>query len=169
LSPAEGNILETRLRELAGSDFWVNLIGYSLNINPDLARCFTDIDHRIPDEIVVFSPTRHSEHIHADAKTIRDHLGLAEDHLVWEIEVPVSDPSEKPCIRIVDPCENGEGISSRHSSELAETANWAYDVVCLRNNPSFSGCVKAYFGAQSARMATLSYIQQFAVGRASND
>ena len=162
LSFAEADALESRLRVLAGSDYWVTLVGsYHGHADYDLAQRLTQIDQALPAGCLRFCPTQHSARIQQDAQIVRDALDLTDDVLVWEIEQPISDDAAPITIRMIDAGEDGEGLSSRCISGRVEVGELTCEVVFFRNNPSFSGCVKAYLAAQQRQMALNSYIAQF--------
>ena len=161
-SLGEADALEFRLRGLAGSDYWVTLAGnYQGQADCDLAQRLTQIDQALPAGILQFRPTQHSARIQQDAHIVRDALDLTGDVLVWEIEQPISDDAAPITIRMIDTGEDGEGLSSRCTSGRVEIGELTCEVVFFRNNPSFSGCVKAYFAAQQRQMALASFIAQF--------
>ena len=161
-SLGEADTLESRLRGLAGSDYWTTLVdNYQGQADYDLAQRLTQIDQALPAGILRFHPTQHSERIRQDAHTVRDALDLTEDYLIWEIEVPISDMTALTILRIIDTGEEGEGFSSRRTSERVEVGDIVCEVVFFRNNPSFSGCVKAYLAAQQRQMALNCYIARF--------
>ena len=161
-SLGEADALESRLRGLAGSDYWATLVdNYHGQADYDLAQRLTQIDQALHAGILRFHPTPHSEPVRQDAQIVRDALDLTDDVLVWEIEQPVSDDAAPITIRMIDTGEDGEGFSARCASGRVEIGELACEVVFFRNNPSFSGCVKAYFAAQKRQMALNSFIVQF--------
>ncbi|MCJ7738819.1 MAG: hypothetical protein MUQ10_16145 [Anaerolineae bacterium] len=161
-SLGEADTLESRLRGLAGSDYWTTLVdNYQGQADYDLAQRLTQIDQALPAGILRFHPTQHSERIRRDAQLVRDALDLTEDYLIWEIEVPISSKAAPTILRIIDTGEEGEGFSSRRTSERVKVGEPVCEVVFLKNNPSFAGCVKAYFAAQERQMALNSFIAQF--------
>jgi len=86
LSFAEADALESRLRGLAGSDYWATLVGsYHGQADYDLTQRLTQIDQALPAGILRFHPTSHSQPIRQDAHIVRDALDLTDDVLVWEI------------------------------------------------------------------------------------
>ena len=161
-SLGEADALESRLRGLAGSDYWATLVdNYHGQADYDLAQRLTQIDQALHAGILRFHPTPHSEPVRQDAQIVRNALDLTEDYLIWEIEVPISSKAAPTILRIIDTGEEGEGFSSRRTSERAEVGDTICEAVFFRNNPSFSGCVKAYLMAQQRQMALNSYITQF--------
>lgn len=163
LSFVEADALESRLRVLAGSEYWTTLTSNyeERATDHDVGPRLTQIDQALPDDILRFCPTQHSARLRQDAHIVRGALDLTEDYLIWEIEVPVSDNAALTILRIIDTGEEGEGFSSRRTSKRAEVGDTICEAVFVRNNPSFSGCVKAYLMAQQRQMALNSYITQF--------
>jgi len=161
-SLGEADALESRLRSLAGSDYWATLVdNYDGQADYDLAQRLTQIGQALPAGFMQLHPTQHSERIRQDAHIVRDALDLTENCLIWEIEVPISARAAQIIFRIIDTGEDGEGFSSRRTSERVEVGELAGEVVFLKNNASFSGCVKAYFAAQERQMALSSFIAHF--------
>jgi len=162
VSFVEADALESRLRALAGPDYWTTLAGnYRGQADYALAQRLTQIDQASPAGDLRFHPTPHAERIRQDAQIVRDALDLTDDVLVWEIEQPVSDDAAPITIRMIDTGEDGEGFSSRHTSGRVEVGPLTCEAVFFKNNASFSGCVKAYFAAQQRQMALGSFIAQF--------
>ncbi len=161
-SLGEADALESRLRGLAGPDYWATLVdNYHGQADYDLAQRLTQIDQALPANLVRFHPTQHSERIRQDAHIVRDALNLTDDVLVWEIEQPISDDAAPITIRMIDAGEDGEGLSSRRTAGLLEVGELECEVVFCKNNASFLGCVKAYFAAQERQVALASFIAQF--------
>ncbi len=159
----EADRLESSLRELAGPEYWVTLVGscYQQAL-PDMRQQQIIIDQRIASDILQFSPTRHSEPVRTDAQRIRAWLSLTPADWIWEIEVPVLDITEQPIIRIIDTRKSGEGVPLSFHSEHAKVGDTDCEVAYLPHDPSFVGCVKAYLIAERQHMALASYIAQFA-------
>jgi len=89
---------------------------------------------------------------------VREALGLSEEHLIWEIEVPMSDGTAPLVFRIVDTGETGAGLTSRHESGPIEIDGVVCEAVYLRSNPSFQGCLKAYLAAKERPVALANFI-----------
>ena len=158
----EADALESSLRVLAGSEYWVTLMGSCYHpALPDLRQRQIVIDQRVSADVLQYTPTRHSEHIRTDAQKIRERLNLTADSLVFEIEVPMLETTEEPLIRIVEICKGGEGASMQRNSEHVKVGDADCAVVYLLYDPSFIGCVKAYFMAERRQMALASYIAQY--------
>ena len=158
----EVDSLESRMRTLAGSDYWVTLTVNSYEAVEDkLRQQLTAIDRAVSASILQYNPTSHIEKIGQDAPIIRRALHLPEEFLIWEFEIPISDTSALPAIRIIDTFEEGDGLSSRQKSGPATVDDIHCTVVYLKNNPSFTGCLKAYFAAQQQQKALANFISQF--------
>jgi len=158
---SDGDALESRLRDLAGPDYWVTVVETDDAPDYDMAARLVEIDRAFPDCLLQFPRTSHSEFVRQDAQTVREVFGLPEEYRVWEIEVPVSDATAPLMFRIVDTGEEGEGLSSRRESGPVDIDGVACEVVTLRDNPSFRGCLKAYFAASERQMALGSLVAQF--------
>lgn len=163
VSFAEADRLESSLRRLAGSEYWVTLVGscYQQPL-PDLSQQLRAIDQRISSEFLQVSPTRHSEPIRADAQKLRGWLNLTNADLIWEIEVPVLETARETIIRIIDTGTSREGMPSPRNLEHIRVGAVDCAVVYLQNDPSFVGCIKAYLMAERQEMALASTIAQFA-------
>lgn len=167
LTMEEADTIEPRLRELVGSNYWATVIGSDLEgVSVDLVEDLVAIDAALPQSLLTFKPTHHAAELARDADTVRRSLGLADHHWVWEIEMPVAD-TVLPVVRIVDRAEVGQGLTASHPSpEVRAVAKMPCEVVFLRSNPSFRGCLKAYAGAERQRVALNSYIARFGRERA---
>ncbi|MDF1512674.1 MAG: hypothetical protein P1S60_02575 [Anaerolineae bacterium] len=165
LSNEEIDILESQMRTAAGPDYWATLTG---NINDDFSSNLSNrlkaIHQSLPTAILNFVPTQHSAKVQQDAQIVRNSLNLTEDFLVWEIEVPAMQIQTSPIIRIIDTSDEGEGLSSQHISGRVIFAGLEFTVIYLKNNPSYVGCLKAYFAAQQKQKALANFIMEFAEG-----
>lgn len=159
----EADRLESSLRRLAGSEYWVTLVGscYQQPL-PDLSQRLRAIDQRLSADILQVSPTRHSEPIRTDAQKLRGWLNLTTADLIWEIEIPMLETPQVPIIRIIDTGKGREGMPSQRHLEHVRVGAVDCAVVYLQNDPSFVGCIKAYLMAERQQMALASTIAQFA-------
>jgi hypothetical protein len=168
-SLADADHIETRMRACAGVDYWVNLVNNYAQIEPEaLIELLEDIDRSLPDDIVRFSPTRHSQLLKGDADLVREALNLPSEYLVWEIEVPASPGLYQPVLRVIDVSESGQGLASKPRPKGVEIGNVVYQVEYFKNNRSFRGCVKAYLAAQAGQKTMTSVITRLDPGKRSD-
>lgn len=162
VSYEEANNLESFMRKLAGTDYWVTLVGDSYKyIVPNLRQCLLRIDQRIQLDQILYCPTQHSDHILADAQMIQRMLDLNIDYLLWEIEISISENIKEPIIRIIDIQQEGEKVSVRPTVDHLRVGGTDFAVVYMQNDPSFVGCVKAYIMAELQHRVLMSYFADF--------
>ena len=159
----EADQLESSLRRLAGSEYWVTLVGscYQQPL-PDLSQRLRAIDQRLSADLLQVSPTRHSEPIRTDAQKLRGWLNLTTADLIWEIEIPMLETPQVPIIRIIDTGKGREGAPPPRHLEHVRVGAVDCAVVYLQKDPSFVGCIKAYLMAERQQMELASTIAQFA-------
>jgi hypothetical protein len=88
-------------------------------------------------------------------------LGLIGAEQIWEIEVPITESTAEPIIRVIGAPQGGAQRVPGH----VKVGGIDCTVEYMPDNPSFSGCVKAYLMDERQQMALNSYIvrQDFTV------
>ncbi len=157
--------LETDIRRLVGNDYWATLMGsvfHKFGFEADyIPQRLIEINGKLPNSVLQFRQTIHSEMIRQDSVIIRKKLKLTSEYLIWEIEVPIREGLENIVIRIVNTVESGEEMSLCGDTTEIKLGNKSCRIVYLKNSETFWGLIKAYCVAKQNNTALLSFIIRF--------
>ncbi|MEW5867046.1 MAG: hypothetical protein AB1774_09355 [Bacillota bacterium] len=156
---------EVKIRKLVGEAYWVTLMGNIYSRFGVEFRSFSDDLVAINCSITDSQPrkTKHSLMVKRDAAIVKRVLGLGHDREIWEIEIPVTSPSELPEIRIIQAAD-----AERHDTLTTGFAGATCRVTYLPISEAYSGLVKAYREATRRHLALLDFIRQFREGERSH-
>ncbi|GEM_PF-6940780 len=153
----ELDILENRLKDLAGENFWAVLVGDSFkhtNIGvllPSLSDRLIKLSKILQDFPLPISNSPYVDKIKDDAEKIRNALFLKHHEWIWEIEVPWDDATSFPYIRIIS--RECKGKEERRKVEKME-----FLIDYLPQNNSYITLVKAYILSRKENRSLLGYI-----------